>query len=167
MSARIKSILSTLSFTSIFPRIKMKSTAMYRYYYPQYAENILRVNISMDEKDDVRTRRMEEVKIIKHGLDSFRDAFVIHEGYREIFIEIKKDRKLVIKRIFEMVERKMIKEINTFPSYLAWQKERVSRELKRSEEYRRNHNRGFEKKARMEDESSSESGTNPKRVRKV
>lgn len=45
-----------------------------------------------------------------------------------------------------MVEKKQIKEINSFASYLSWQKERANREYKRLEEYKNNKNRAFEKK---------------------
>ena len=46
----------------------------------------MRINLEVMDKDEVRNRRIEEVKKLKKGFKELENCFSIHEGYREIFI---------------------------------------------------------------------------------
>lgn len=70
---------------------------------------------------------MEVVKKIREHfieIDNYK-AYHIHEGYREIFIEMKDCRKEILKCLAKMRAKKVITDIKTFAGYLDWQEERV------------------------------------------
>jgi hypothetical protein len=52
-------------------------------------------------------------------------AYQIHEGYREIFIEIKENKREVLKCLAKMKAKKIFTDIKTFAGYLEWQEERT------------------------------------------
>ena len=62
--------------------------------------------------------------------------FYLHEGFREIFLEIKDQKPRIIKRLCELIQFKKIKkdEMTTFATYFDWQAERILREYKKNED---------------------------------
>lgn len=71
---------------------------------------------------------MDMVKKMKDYLSEIGDpkAYQIHEGYREIFVEIREKKKEVLKCLLKMVG-KVFRDIRTFAGYLDWQEERTKK----------------------------------------
>ena len=87
---------------------------------------------------------MDIVNLVRRGLQLTEGSFGIHEGFREIFIEVKDGRDKVIKGIFELMGKGLI-EVTTFGGYLAGQKERIVREYNKYGD-RPGYNKPFGKK---------------------
>jgi hypothetical protein len=94
----------------------------------QYAENMLRINVEIIMDEDVKRKRMDMVKKMKDYLSEVGDlkAYQIHEGYREIFVEIKDKKREVLKCLNKMMGR-VFRDIRTFAGYLEWQEERTKK----------------------------------------
>jgi hypothetical protein len=97
----------------------------------QFSQNVVRVNVPVDDrkKEDVLAKRRECLKLINDEFAACKEGtFAIHEGYREIFIELKAHKRTFIAQLLNLV-RKYRLQVNTFVAYLGWQRERVRREL--------------------------------------
>ena len=94
----------------------------------QYAQNMVRIDVEIEGDEDVKRKRMDMVKKMKDYLSEVGDlkAYQIHEGYREIFVEIRERKKEVLKCLLKMVGR-VYRDIRTFAGYLEWQEERTKR----------------------------------------
>jgi hypothetical protein len=86
---------------------------------------MVRINVEIEGDEDVKRKRMDMVKKMKEYLSEIGDprAYQIHEGYREIFVDIKERKKEVLKCLQKMIG-KVFRDIRTFAGYLDWQEER-------------------------------------------